>query len=986
MGVIVEQREYKNRYRAEVVDWLLGNVGDWQKLCLLCEFAVEKIISQSKPLFIENLGTELVLGDGTEWGDFGFDVGDTLNISMRIRVRDEDGNIALNDTVNITRDIQVLQGDRVILDTAWTVQADMLPYDNGRVVLDQVIVWVDKQPQGAEIHYGHLTNSDADGANLSSFIDGSITRMIALYMDTLTGWQPLEFIDLQSGMSLRSGRWQYGGKFGTHKYKYHFEIEFMISSFFEELDNFETMTAPSQVFGVESLTDNFQIIGFPEWNNPNTRIQNDKQHTKRLGNTGWFNENYNGLDNDFTILSITYTDVFSSSTTQRLSYGAETRVKAVISGIPNLANGLSKFGIGFIFLPEREDLHKDLETPFQQNLFVNTAGGISTGIFTPSTTASNTTYSGFTNLAGVSMDVKDVHFYISGGNLVYEATFVPTAGFTNFIGNLDEVDRNYALWISVADRTEETNFADRVSLLLDYNKLDLYIPPIGAYEPMDIRFNRHPQDELGAIRGNCEDYIEDDFLAIVKFTIDITEPIPSGIEFVVESEKLFNPNAGRKYELQKYNIDLTGFTLDGAGVPQWNYDEIRGFKLQAGNNKNFVKVFRDPTQDNGNNKGYIAYYGFKMRWEDWILRTGVPAEYFDSSELNNGFNNDWKHYFDTFQHKLQFTVYIEAVVNGVIGRYENNKEILTLHDYDTNNDIDTTWEFFRQSDNQTLNAGIDPSTGKPLGVILDELVRVEVEFENTAEPMDANIMYGTICIEIDKGAGQFEFRQLSSVWGRESDNPLIPLPTETKLKVEQLALNRIKTSCLIDPNLLQDAIKYKLTARLGYNNCCSYDNTFYNGNYPYVSYQGSHLLGAGDYLDYLDTVIPNNQLEPTPFKVYFRLALVDVNGASTGQGTVFTFDMPILDLEAFRISLNNQINIALGGNYLIYENGVFEGNLDCDILTFGIVIQEGYMDGVSGLTWFPSGGVGVRGVRLHNDSMQDSIEQSTTDINDGNWS
>ena len=251
MGVIVTDREYKNRYRPEIVDWLLGNVGDWQTLTLSCEFAVEKKFSQSKPLFIENSGSDLVLGDGTEWNEYGFDTGDVITWSFEVAELDGNGQPTSGFplAVSETRTIDLLQGDRITLNSPWLYDVTMLPYNNGQARIDKVQIYVDKQPQGAEIRYGHLVNSEIDNGNLASYIDGTKTRIIAEYMDSLTGWQNCEFIGLQSGLGLRSSRWIYDGKEGTHTYKYRFEIEFLISSFFEDLLNFETMTAPSQVFG-----------------------------------------------------------------------------------------------------------------------------------------------------------------------------------------------------------------------------------------------------------------------------------------------------------------------------------------------------------------------------------------------------------------------------------------------------------------------------------------------------------------------------------------------------------------------------------------------------------------------------------------------------------------------------------------------------------------------------------------------------------------
>jgi hypothetical protein len=819
MSVVVTSREYKNRYRPEIVDWLLGNVGDWQTLTLNCNFAIEKKFTQSKPLMLENSGLDLVLGDGTNWNEYGFDLGDAIVIKVRIRAFTNDGALQWDINPTITKIIQLIQGDRIVLDTPITNDINMLPteqmVEGGKHVWDNLVIYSDKKPQGAEIMYGHLKNSEADNGNLASFIDGTYTRVIAEYMHTLTGWQNCGFIGLQSGMSLRSARWIFDEKEGTHTYKYRFELEFMISSFFEDLTNFETMTAPSQVFDAESLTDNFEVIGYPEWNNPNTQIKSDKKATKRLGNTGWFNENYNGLDNDFEVLSVEYTDVVSNSPTQRLSYGAETKVKAVIQGVPNLANGLTKLGIGFIFLPEREDIYRDKETPFQQNLLVNTAGGLSSGIFTPSATPTAITYTGFTNNAGERMDVRNVHFYLQGGNLVYEAIFSPTAGFGNYIDSLDDIERNYALWISVADRTEVTNFADRVSLLLDYNYMDLFVPPVGEWQPMSIGFIEHPYDETGFIRdGECGDFrVEDDLLTVIPFKVDTTDEIPTKMEFVIEME---NTTTGAKFELQRHAVDLTGYPNNGAGVPQWNYDQSRGFKLEDGNSKNWVKIERDETEDDGNEKGYKAYYGFKIRWEDWILRTGVPSDFFNAMEENNGFNNDWLQYLNVGDWVCQFTVYTYAPLNGSGVKYVNEKRF-NFKDYDVNENIETEWAILRESDGTNLPMSIDAITGKPMGVLLEnEQVRLQCVYRKlNGSFASLSSFYGTLCIEVDKGAGQFDFRQLSSVWGSESDNPLIPLTGETRTKKTLLSPNEILLECLVEPSLLTEAVRYKLSSRLG---------------------------------------------------------------------------------------------------------------------------------------------------------------------------
>lgn len=834
MGVIVTGRDYRNGYRAEIVDWLLGNTGDWQNLTIVCRLGVEKMISTSSSVELQ-VGNIVKLTDGSEWSNYGFDVGDTIFMTCPIEGEAQlsgGGTATFSGTISWNgRTITQIQGDEIVisgsditapipfpdfdLNTAGAM--DRLPFQSGKAWTGKsMIIYADKKPQGIVLEYGHLTNDNADSGTLGSFIDGTFTRLACLNTDTITAWTAMEKMIMQSGMSVESASWNYWGKIGTHFYQYALSINFMISSFMEDLNNFETMTAPSQVFDASSLTDNFRITGYPEWNNPNSIMKNDLKATKRLGNTGWFNENFNGLENEFSVQDVQYFDVVTGAIIDKLSYGSETRVKAKILGVQNLADGLSKFGLGFIWLPEDEDLYKNKETAFHKNTLVSTCGEYGSGVFPLSNIINFTTYNGFTYDNNIMMKVRNVRFMNVGGVVEYEAILSPTTGFKNLMNSLSEAERNYALWVSCADRQLVTNFSNRVSLLLDYNKMEIFIPPVGEWSPMDINFYEHPQDGTENLSGGCsvnDMIVEDDILAKIDFNVDITKEIPNAIEFAIEME---NQTTGQKYELQSYKVDLSAFPTDGLGVPQWNYDAVRGFKLQSGNNKNWVKVKRNSTTDVGNSKGYVAFYGFKIRWEDWIARTGVPSAFFDAIQANNGFNNDWFQYLNKLGWKMNFTVYLESTLDGNPVKYVNSKELM-FRDYNSNLIINKTWNFFRESDGALINAGVDPVTGHPLGVLLNnEQVRVQTIFERiTGTWSSIADVYGLQCLEVDQGAGQMQFRQLSSIWGSEPDNPLIPLTGETLCNVTLLSPTEISVSCLVEPSLLQDATRFKHSARIG---------------------------------------------------------------------------------------------------------------------------------------------------------------------------
>ena len=75
MAVKILKREYITPFKpASTTNWQLGNVGDWLQLVIEGQFAVEKRFDIQDTLTI-NDPNQLILNDGTDWGEWGFAVG-----------------------------------------------------------------------------------------------------------------------------------------------------------------------------------------------------------------------------------------------------------------------------------------------------------------------------------------------------------------------------------------------------------------------------------------------------------------------------------------------------------------------------------------------------------------------------------------------------------------------------------------------------------------------------------------------------------------------------------------------------------------------------------------------------------------------------------------------------------------------------------------------------------------------------------------------
>jgi hypothetical protein len=124
---------------------------------------------------------------------------------------------------------------------------------------------------------------------------------------------------------------------------------------------------------------------------------------------------------------------------------------------------------------------------------------------------------------------------------------------------------------------------------------------------MTIEFLDHTQDETSvSVPCGNDNRIEDDLLARIFFQIDtaISPTIPdvTSVTYGIIAER---QSDGFSYSLDNYQIDVTQFP----NPSQFNFSSSRGFKLGAGNNKNFIKLEYWSPLDVGTLQGIRGLYG-----------------------------------------------------------------------------------------------------------------------------------------------------------------------------------------------------------------------------------------------------------------------------------------------------------------------------------------------------------------------------------------
>lgn len=830
MGISIKSTIYEPQFKpASTTDWLIGNVGDWITLTKEIGFRVFEQFEITGDTILLSDNNKIIVNGSKTWKERGFFVG--LDISLRYTgVVTTNGNpsatphvkaLTVTDLFDNTMTVELQTGFPV---ANWdSLNGVIMPgVKNADTITKNVSIIADHRIEGIEIEYAHVENNLAQSGNVASHIDGSVTKLVMENTDTMVWGVVSDFthqLNFKSGLALEKATCEYRG--AAHgEYVYRIELIFMLAPFYDNITNLVDGVAPSVLFGLNAITDIMKIKGLPIYNNPNITITNDVKKTVQLGNTGWFDENFNQLPNEFTHTDVVYTNL-SGTVITALDYTNPTIVTTTISGIDNLG-GLSRFQYGFIWCSQDEDTYKSNNNPYHKNQKVSTGGEadgmtdvFNLGVHSPFP-ALRLGYS----IDGASgLDASDIEFTINATDTTaidVSITFRPTAAFTAFIDALGENQRKYALWVSVGDSLADTNESDRVSLWLDFSNLVTYVEPIGEYDGLTINFLDHPQAHTDTpISCGNQKYVEDDLLSLIEFTVNTavsdTNPIPTGVNVGVMAVRASD---GFQYILDKSSANLTQYP----NPTQYNFSQDRGFKLGAGNSKNWFKVDWDGNAG-GTLEDVLVQYGYKIRWEDWIKRSpNPPSDFYLNTELQNGKNNDWFHYFNTTGWTLAFFVEIEAILAGVSVTYQNLKP-LAIKDYDSNSTISTIIRTYQDNNGVKgvqINAGSD-------GVILNnEFVWLEIEYNSTVPvvvdwasqvAVDANV-YATQCID-DLGAGQKVFRQLSSEWVSEFDNPMRALPNETLANVTWVNNQQLIVKTRIEADKLINTSRYKITGRIG---------------------------------------------------------------------------------------------------------------------------------------------------------------------------
>lgn len=820
-------RKYSRYQGGPSTDWLLGNTGETITVELDVKmgfyFTIFDANSESD-LDIRSNGTITLTSLG-DWKDYGFQEGDELRIQYTL------ANHIQGSTTYHTLIYLITEINGNILDFDPSQSSSVFgkyPIATNTEARYYILAYpseagtngAPKRVQGVEIEY---TLNDNEDDAIVSFIDKTTTKLFYPDLQSLgvnSGLGQMTYIDQKSGMGmspLQSPRIYrladdetlqlYFALYGFKRQRFKITMKYVIHSFFDNTNNLLGGVPPVELVETASLTDRFQIFCTPEFNNPNTGIL--LKSTEVDGNTGWFNENFNGLPEKFILEAVRFYDT-NFIERESLAYNVPTAIEFEISGVDlsNLDNIALEFGL--IWVPESDEYYKDTERHLLDSLFHVSGREAFLQPYYIMGEFPYVVYGQSSGYDGMRFNALNAQIVVAGANTIKFIMWVsPTVALTDFLDSITE--HTFCTWVSVTDNLDEApNLSNRVPLMkagemkyIEFND--------GAY-PQNFNILPHPFNIDSQASSNYTGFVKDDVCLRVRFKVDMG--IVSRLRKISFGMEIFK-DSGLTYTLERVPVNLTVYPLDAEGIQQVSVDSTRGFLLPDGNLMNFIKVEREPLLDIDSERAYVAYFGMKMRWEDWIPRTdNVPQDFVSPLKGSLGKNNDWFDYHSVDEWNLNVVVFTELEeIGGAVKNYKNRYPI-SLKEYE-DSDISVSHVYKKLSDGSVLDAGT--LNGRPQGGISsDEGTIIEITYTLSSGAFDTTKTYANITIEPYLGQGIMAESQISSVWTPEDANPLRPLSGETKLKMEFSAGDTVlKTSCRVDPSLLQSSIRYEISGRVG---------------------------------------------------------------------------------------------------------------------------------------------------------------------------
>ena len=811
---------YWNSHDNTSVDWLLANVGD--EILIVHELDVKEyaISSTDNQWIFNNTDGYLAIGS-TVWvtgGDFTqFNVGDTITYT-EISGGSHYYGIVI---------VEKLSNTEIRLGTnpaAWA--ANTVGTTN--------VISISVPVTALSYKWNFIENNES--LNFNSKIDNSIQVASISALNAGGGGLNKPMTMLGSACyQIRNILVDEIGITTTPIYISHFKIKhrtritpIMLA---QQWADIQAGIAPTYFFNQNCLKPAFYYEARYLVSDPN-RIQT-LQIDEQLGNTGWYNENFNTGVTSYSIQNLFYTHNGIQVPQPKLDSVIPTLFQFDIvntTSNPFIANA-TNLVLNFAKAPNDETEYQNNGRDITHN-FVWESKPFTVQISPTPVNGDNYSNVYLRSLANLKATFVSSSVIRITGDLAFTSQ-------SKSVFEESEEPR-YLFFVAIQNSALTGAASDRVTLKIDFNKFYYQsdFPNLITFTSNLIDHTNNTYDLAAPDR--VSKFSEDEIVGFSNVYVH-TDPLVTSflLKKYTAYVKAYNTVTGAEFILEQKTVQLPATPLNTGGFQNFNIALNKDIHVPTAEIRKQI-IARSLPPDAFR---YELAYPFLVRWEYWeAFLNGIPL-FPANNEWDNYNSNNWQ---------LRFTNELTAKVNGIPANYSSS---INFKVYKPNLETEEITASIKTYDN-TSNVELTDIPGNKF-ILGYDYTRVKATFTRHTAWKNPTIVIG---IEKFEQGGVTGKRRMSSKWDSDSDTWFMPLATMTsnRVKITNVTSIIVTGECLIDFTQLDlGNIKWKLSARI-------YDTVGANGivtdGYGYFKTQNVTLI-ANNPISITPTVITAKQLD-----------------------------------------------------------------------------------------------------------------------------
>jgi hypothetical protein len=765
----------------EFTDRLQGNVGERVKL--VEEIEIATIVNEDEAIdieFIQNASGSFALlrSNLLDFVQEGLYNGATLRIEFN-------GTNATATCEGVTNtgniDLKIDSTGRTNLLAAGLTDGE---------IRDDIVIKVTNAPTYLTYKYG-LIDNEANTNNYANPLDGAEQ---AYYRDSIGGLAVSMFwLGREIGSNFGEASIQFNSTADLYKHKFTVTHEFIIPYYTEnEFNNITQVKNPDYLRGTKSIK---YCNGFFFGGSTSVTVAQFEDNGS-IGNVGYFNENFNGLPNNYTTEDFTVTN---SLRTGKIEATVTNTVTFSISDTSGFSGG-EEIILYHTKLPS--SLEYSRQTDSFGDVWLNDQVRITEGAAPVGSTI-------------ISNGTSTINAF-GGLDISFDLQFAP-----NQVEQITEGD-NYAIYYTVATRNpSDPNTNDRTNVLgdvTDYTKDPSQSGLITNWQP--YIFN-HWNFDAGTKKFT--DFLGwDGDLMGMDWTFDLD--ISDGSTVASMKLKVVVDNGtDTNYTLREYTIPIGAPQTTTVGGNQYqllNIDVSNQFNQPNTEELNRIIVEADDSFT-GTTQTFTGSIGFRIPWQDWIKNSLIPSFLTDFQQPSDGRHRKTSYYDDnSVLFGFDVKVMLEVTVQGQPVQ-SGNTQITAITTYELLSDSCNILDFD--------DAGGTGFTGSVKiydvnGDITDTLSsnqknRIEIEFDHSLGVIAKNDIWGRIWIEPENSFSQPSELSTDKDWTPNFSGVLVPSDTLLTGNVDYVEVvsvsDKVTLICETNPLQIVNGINYNIYGRIG---------------------------------------------------------------------------------------------------------------------------------------------------------------------------